>query len=54
VAELASFPAADLRISAPEAPRGAPALPWRRLVAEALPAGDAVGVTLWLAAPADT
>jgi hypothetical protein len=54
VAELASFPVADARIAAPEVPFAAPALPWRRLVAEPLPAGKSIAVRLALAALAGT
>ena len=50
VADLAKLPAADARIAAPELPAGAPAWPWRRLVAEPLHAGPSVGLRLGLAA----
>jgi hypothetical protein len=49
VADLARLPAADARIAAPELPSGAPAWPWRRLVAEPLHAGPSVGLRLALA-----
>jgi len=49
VADLAKLPAADARIAAPELPSGAPAWPWRRLVAEPLHAGPSVGLRLALA-----
>jgi hypothetical protein len=50
VAELARLPAADARIAAPVRPVGAPAWPWRRLVAEPLRAGASVELRIALAA----
>jgi hypothetical protein len=53
VADLEKLPAADLRIAAPELPSGAPAWPWRRLVAEPLHSGPSIGLRLALAGRAD-
>jgi hypothetical protein len=50
VAELERLPAADARIAAPELPLGAPAWPWRRLVAEPRHAGASVGLRMAFAA----